>query len=112
MDKLKIQRDRLNSLNLMLVAVPAKPEAERLIPACIHVDGTSRVQIVNTKTNPMFYRLLKAFHAKTGVPALLNTSFNLRGEPIVNSRNDCIKTFLASNMHALFAGNYLYTKVQ
>ena len=111
MDKLRLHRDRLNSLNLMLIAVPAKPEAEKLIPACIHVDGTSRVQIVNEKINPVLYKLIKRFHEKTGIPALLNTSFNLRGEPIVNSRDDCIRTFLASNMHALFAGNFLYTKV-
>jgi predicted NodU family carbamoyl transferase len=54
-----------------------------MIPAVVHIDGTSRIQTVDPDTNPRFYRLLKAFEARTGVAVVLNTSFNIKGEPIV-----------------------------
>ena len=107
---MKINMSKLNPLNLMLVAVKAKKQALDLMPACVHVDGTSRVQVVNKKTNPLFYNLIQKFNEQTGIPGVLNTSFNLRGEPIVNNLNDCLRTFEASNMHALIAADNLYKK--
>lgn len=107
---MKINMSKLNPLNLMLVAVKAKKQALDLMPACVHVDGTSRVQVVNKKTNPLFYNLIQKFYEQTGIPGVLNTSFNLRGEPIVNNLNDCLRTFEASNMHALIAADNLYKK--
>ncbi len=59
--------------------------ARDLIPAVTHVDGTGRVQTVARDANPLYWELLQAFSAKTGVPILLNTSFNVKGEPIVNT---------------------------
>ena len=58
---------------------------ESVIPAITHVDGTGRLQTVNERTNPRYYRLIKRFGEATGVPVVLNTSFNLQGEPIVNT---------------------------
>src|SRR3954447_10664619 len=67
----------------MLIAKPVRPEWRDRIPAVVHVDGSARVQTVSGDTNPMLYRLLKEFEALTGVPVLINTSFNVKGEPIV-----------------------------
>jgi len=69
--------------------------------AVTHVDGTSRVQTVSAEQNPYLYRVLDAFERRTGVPVLINTSFNLRGEPIVSSPSDALKTFFASGIDAL-----------
>ncbi len=101
-----------NPLNFMLVTLPVKPLAYELIPACIHVDGTSRVQIVTKDNNQLFHKLISTFYQQTGIPALLNTSFNLRGEPIVNNSYDAISTFLRSNMSSLYVGTYEIRKTQ
>ena len=77
----------------MLSVCNAKKLAKERIPACIHVDGTSRVQIVNSQKNKLFNELIEKFYVETGIPVLLNTSFNLRGEPIVNNTVDAIETF-------------------
>ena len=73
----------------MLIAKPVRPEWRDKIPAIVHVDGTARVQTVREATNPMLYRLLKEFEALTGVPVLINTSFNIKGEPIVETPQRC-----------------------
>ena len=96
----------------MMSTLKAKDKAFSLFPACIHVDGTSRVQVVNERLNPILFELLSKFYEATGVPALLNTSFNLRGEPIVNSASDVIKTFLSSGLKALFLSNIYITKTR
>src|SRR6266849_1218955 len=67
----------------MLIARNVRPELRDRIPAIVHVDGTARVQTVREETNPVLYRLLKEFEALTGIPVLINTSFNIKGEPIV-----------------------------
>lgn len=77
------------------------------LPAITHVDFSARVQTVSPQRNPRYHALLTAFHAKTGSPVLLNTSFNLRGEPVVASPTDAMRTFLASGMDALVVGNHL-----
>ena len=74
------------------------------------MDGTARVQLVRRDTNPRFYALIEAFARRTGVPVVLNTSFNLRGEPIVCSPWDAMKTFSWSDMDYLLAGNVLVWK--
>ena len=99
-------------LNYMLMTLPAKHIAYDLIPACIHVDGTSRVQVVTKSTNRKFYNLIESFYRQTGVPALLNTSFNLRGEPMVNNALDALNTFERSNMHRLFINNFSIKKIE
>jgi carbamoyltransferase len=85
----------------MLLAKRVKPAAKGRIPAVVHVDGTARVQTVRREDDPLFHALLLAFGARTGVPVLLNTSFNLRGEPIVESPGDAVECFLRSRLDAL-----------
>lgn len=80
------------------------------IPAVTHVDGTARIQLVRRETNPRFYRLLQLFDSLTGVPVLLNTSFNLRGEPMVASPADALKTFSWSDMDAVVLNDVLVNK--
>jgi carbamoyltransferase len=76
----------------------------------VHADGTSRVQTVNREQNPYLYEIVRAFGAITGVPVVINTSFNLRGEPIVSSPADAVKTFLASGIDCLALEQHLVTK--
>lgn len=95
-------------LKFMLYTLPVKKKD--LIPAVIHLDGSSRIQIVDRQTNPLYYRLLERFYEKTGVSAILNTSFNLKGEPIVNSPQDAFNTFTNSGMDMLVLGNFLLVK--
>lgn len=77
------------------------------VPAITHIDGTARVQTVNAEQNPKFYSLIKEFQKLTGVPVVLNTSFNDSGEPIVETPQDAVKTFKATNLDALIMGDYL-----
>lgn len=80
------------------------------IPAVVHADGTGRLQTVTEETNPLFNDLIAHFYRETGVPAVLNTSFNTAGEPIVESPDDAIRTFFTSGLEALILGSYLLTK--
>lgn len=80
------------------------------LPAVTHVDGSARVQTVDPDRNPRFYRLLKAFEARTGCPVLVNTSFNVRGEPIVCTPEDAWGCFLRTHLDALVIGPFLLRK--
>ena len=94
----------------MLLVPPVREEKRNRIPAVTHVDGTGRLQTVNRASNPHFYSLLEKFHQKTGVPVLLNTSFNVANEPIVESPEDAIRCFLSTGIDALLIGDYLLVK--
>lgn len=94
----------------MLFIFDVRPEAAERIPAVRHVDGTARVQTINRAQHPLYYDLLAAFHARTGVPILVNTSFNTRGEPMVNSPRDALESFWTSPLDALVIGPFLITK--
>jgi carbamoyltransferase len=85
----------------MLLVVPVLDQARDRIPAVTHVDGSARLQTVVRDTNPRYYALIERFGQATGVPVLLNTSFNLRGEPIVNTASEALHTFVRSGMDAL-----------
>lgn len=85
-------------------------DKEYQIPAVRHVDGTARIQTINEKQHPRYYELLKAFKAKTGVPVLVNTSFNTLGKPIVCSPRDAIECFWSSPFDALVIGSFLIEK--
>lgn len=89
----------------MLLAPKVKADKRSLIPSATHVDGTARVQTVNKDTHPKLWRLIKEFEAITGIPSILNTSFNLKGEPIVCSPEDAIAGFLKSDMDCLVMEN-------
>lgn len=93
----------------MLMAYPANPELKDQIPAVVHVDGTSRIQRVDNVTNPRYHKLISAFNDITGVPLLLNTSFNDR-EPIVCTPKDAIKTVLRTKIDYLAIGDYLLAR--
>lgn len=82
------------------------------IPAITHVDYSARLQTVHVETNPRFHALLQAFHRKTGCPVIINTSFNVRGEPIVCTPDDAYKCFMRTNMDYLVMGNFLLDKKQ
>ena len=80
------------------------------IPAVTHVDYSARVQTVDADTNPRFHQLITAFEAITGCPVLINTSFNVRGEPIVNRPEDAYHCFMNTGIDRLVIGNYLLKK--
>lgn len=94
----------------MIVTFGATQAAAEEIPAVVHVDKTSRVQVVSEDVNPRYYRLLEEFKALTGVAVVLNTSFNIKGEPIVCSPHDAIRTFSATGLDALAIGPFLLLK--
>ena len=96
----------------MLFIFDVRPEVAQRIPAVRHVDGTARVQTINRSQHPLYYDLLAAFHARTGVPILVNTSFNTRGEPMVNSPRDALESFWTSPLDALVIGPFLIVKQQ
>lgn len=94
----------------MLKVCDVRPAQRHRLPAVTHVDGSARLQTVNLDTNPLFHRLLTAFGARTGMPVLLNTSFNVQGEPLVESPLDAIRCFFTTGLDALFIGDYLVAK--
>jgi carbamoyltransferase len=94
----------------MLIAKPVRPEWRDRIPAVVHVDGTARVQTVRQETNDVLYRLLKEFEAITGVPVLVNTSFNIKGEPIVETPEDAMQCFLSTGIDCLVLHDMLIEK--
>jgi len=94
----------------MIIAFEASEEFKRQAPAVVHVDGTARVQTVHRDVLPLFHRLISCFEARTGVAALLNTSFNVKGEPIVCTIHDALRTFYATGMNVLAAGSFLLRK--
>ena len=80
------------------------------IPAVTHVDYSARIQTVHKETNPKFYKLIKNFKEITNCPVLVNTSFNIRGEPIVCSIEDAFKCFMGTNLDILAIGNFILRK--
>lgn len=94
----------------MLFVYDVRPERAKRIPAVRHVDGTARIQTINRDQHSLYYDLLRAFQARTGVPVLINTSFNTRGEPIVCTPRDAIECFWTSPLDALVIGPFLLEK--
>ena len=102
--------------------LPVPPEADALwgieklnvprstVPAITHVDNSARIQTVRRETNPLYYDIIAAFHARTGCPVIINTSFNVRGEPIVCSPEDAYRCFMRSDMDVLVLENFLLEK--
>ena len=94
----------------MLLVFDVKPDKREIIPAVTHVDGSGRVQSVNKNQNSLFYDLIKEFDKLTGVPVVLNTSFNIAGMPIVNSPKDALECYLGTEIDDLIMGHYLVSK--
>jgi carbamoyltransferase len=91
----------------MLYVVGVNKDMQESLPAITHVDGTGRLQTVHKDSNPRYYKLIKTFGEATGVPVVLNTSFNLKGEPIVNKPKEAFHTFSQSGMDVLVLGDYI-----
>jgi carbamoyltransferase len=102
--------DRYRPNPFMLLVLPVLPERRERIPAVTHVDGSARLQSVSEASNRPFHRLIAEFERRAGVPVVLNTSFNLRGEPIVLRPDEAVHDFLSSDMDALFLGDLLVRK--
>ena len=94
----------------MLAALPVRKEAWHRIPATVHVDGSARPQWVRKDTNPRYWTLIDEFRKLTGVPVVMNTSFNLASEPIVHTPEDAIRSFARSDMAILVLGNHFIEK--
>lgn len=94
----------------MILTAQVRREKRAVIPSVTHVDGSARPQTVEKEVNPLYWRLIDEFEKRTGVPVIMNTSFNLRGEAIVNTPTDAIRTFFSSGMDALVIGNFLIEK--
>lgn len=94
----------------MLFVYDVRPEKADAIPVVRHVDGTARIQTINRRQNQPYYDLLKAFQQRTGVPVLVNTSFNTRGEPIVCTPRDALECYWTSPLDALVIGPFLLQK--
>ncbi|MDD5033708.1 MAG: carbamoyltransferase C-terminal domain-containing protein [Methylococcaceae bacterium] len=91
-------------------ALRFRAEAAARVPAVVHVDGTGRLQTVQREWNPRFHGLIKAFYRETGIPLLLNTSFNIMGKPIVHSVEDAIALFMTCGLDILVIGDWLFAK--
>lgn len=94
----------------MLIACLVKPEKKDAIPATVHVDESCRVESVGPENNERFYRLLKAFYELTGCPVLLNTSFNVKGQPIINTPAQAIECFRTKQLDVLVIGDFFLEK--
>jgi carbamoyltransferase len=94
----------------MIVTAQVRPEKRSVIPSVTHVDGSARPQTVEKGINPLYWRLIDEFGQRTGVPVVMNTSFNLRGEAIVHTPTDAVRTFFSSGMDALVIGSFLVEK--
>ena len=94
----------------MTINYEVKEAKRNMIPAVTHVDHSARIQTVNEKQNPLLYSFLKVLRSLIGVGVVLNTSFNTRGEPIVNTPQDALATFYSCGLDCLVMGNYILEK--
>jgi carbamoyltransferase len=94
----------------MLLAPAVKQDKREVVKAITHIDGTARVQTVSSRTNPLLHKLLMTYKDKYGIPVIINTSFNLKGEPIVCTPEEAINDFLKSEMDALVLHRYILRK--
>ncbi len=94
----------------MITSFCVKPDMVDRIPAVVHVDGTARPQTVTRHSNPLYWDLIRQFGQKTGVPVLLNTSFNIKGDPIICSPADAVQSFFNTGMDYLVMGSFLVSK--
>lgn len=97
-------------LSFMNYVLQTRQEKQAVLGAVTHIDGSARIQTVSKKTNPLYWNLIEAFRKETGIPILLNTSFNNDVEPIVDTEYDALVCFLTTNINYLVIGNYLIEK--
>src|SRR5262249_31125453 len=94
----------------MLRVVPVLPEKQAQLGAITHIDGSARVQTIRRETNPRLYAIIEAFERRTGIPVLLNTSFNVAGKPIVETPRDAFECFRSTGIDVLVAGGLMAVK--
>jgi carbamoyltransferase len=100
----------LHDSPFMLFTVPVREHQRAVIPAVTHVDGTARLQTVSKETNPAFWRLIMEFKNLTGVSVVLNTSYNVKNEPIVCSPGDALRCLLSTSIDCAALGDFLVRK--
>jgi carbamoyltransferase len=91
----------------MTITFDCTDQMKKTSPAVVHVDGTARPQVIHRKKNPRYYDILKAYSDKTGIPSLVNTSFNMHEEPIVCSPDDAVRSFVAGELDYLAIGDFI-----
>jgi carbamoyltransferase len=94
----------------MTLTFDVREEKRGQIASITHVDGTARIQTVGASTNPRFHRLISEFGKITGIPMVINTSFNVKGQPIVCTPRDAVSTFYMTGMDHLVLGDYVLSK--
>jgi carbamoyltransferase len=109
-DVRKEKRREMNAAEQLLFGIDKLNVSRSEIPAVTHIDYSARIQTVSEATNPLFHRLLKEFKALTGCPVLVNTSFNVRGEPIVCTPEDAFRCFMGNELDLLAVGNCVLRK--
>ena len=105
-----LPKDVVKDSKLLGKELKARAEKGKIISAVTHVDGSARVQTLSKSQDPLFYELIKKFGKKTGVPVLLNTSFNRRNEPLVESPENALETFIRMDLDALVLEDFLIVK--
>jgi len=108
----QVKEDKLNpeAKNANVAGIDKLKVKRSCVPAITHVDCSARIQTVNQKSNPVFYNIIKEFDALTGCPVVINTSFNIRGEPIVCTPEDAYRCFMCTNMDFLVIGSHIFDK--
>ncbi len=109
-EKTKEFFENTQSSNFMENTLMIKKNKKKHIPSVTHIDGSGRLQTVSKQTNELFYKLISSFYKKTNIPILLNTSFNVQGEPMVCSVEDALKNFYLSGLDIMYIGNYKIKK--
>lgn len=96
----------------MVIATKVRDEKAKLIPSAVHIDGTARPQFVSRNTNPFFWEIIDEFRKITNIPVVINTSFNIMGEPIINTPREAIRCFYSTGLDVLILEKYILTKEQ
>lgn len=107
----EIDKNMPVSTDYMLLVYPFKKKMKTKVPAVVHVDGTGRLQTIGRNANELYYDLIDKYYQKTGIPLILNTSFNIRGEPIVCTPEDAVKCFMKTEIDYLIINNYVIEKI-
>lgn len=96
-----------SAAKFMTISLACTRWMREISPAVVHVDGTARPQLIKEEDNPGYYKILKEYYMITGIPSIINTSFNMHGEPIVCSPQEAVRTFQDARIDYLAIGNFL-----
>jgi carbamoyltransferase len=102
-----VYRKGMHAATFMTITFDFTDYMKKTMPAAVHVDGTARPQLITKDINASYYRIVKAYKKLTGIPGIINTSFNMHEEPIVESPDDVVRSFLEGNLDYLAAGRFL-----